>query len=83
MLGENHSLVHDFPELAKVIKELSQSDEVFAEENRRYTALDKQIRGLEMQDSPIDDDAMHGLKVERAALKDSLYGKLTQAGQSR
>lgn len=76
MLGENHSLLHEFPEHKDNIAALSGSDQVFAEDAKRYNALDKEIRELELNNAPIDDDAMHKLKNERAALKDSLYQRL-------
>lgn len=73
MLGEKHSLEHDFPELKDKIKTLLANDDHFAEQNKRYNALDKEIRVLELKDSPIDDEAMHQLKHDRAELKDTLY----------
>ena len=79
MLGEDHSLVHEFPEYKDIIAKLAKSDEVFAKETERYNDLDKEIRGLELDDAPIDDDAMHKLKNERAELKDALYQRLVDA----
>ena len=78
MLGENHSLINDFPELQDVIIELLKSDDTFSQDNERYNVLDTEIRNLELEDSPIHDDAMHNLKHERSALKDSLYKRLVQ-----
>lgn len=77
MLGEDHSLINEFPEYRSTIKHLSQSDAVFAEDAKRYHALDKEIRELELNSSPIDDQAMHQLKHDRSELKDSLYQKLS------
>ncbi|USH04674.1 YdcH family protein [Grimontia kaedaensis] len=79
MLGEVHSLVHEFPEFKDLIGELSNQDAAFAEDNKKYNALDKEIRSLELRDSPIDDEEMHKLKHDRAVLKDSLYHRLQQA----
>jgi len=79
MLGEDHSLVHDFPEYQDIIAKLSESDETFAEENKEYTVLDKEIRKLEVNGAPIDDEAMHQMKHNRAVLKDSLYQRLVAA----
>jgi len=76
MLGENHSLVNEFPEHQDAIARLTESDEVFAKDAKRYNDLDKEIRELELNGTPIDDDAMHELKNERAALKDSLCQRL-------
>ncbi len=77
MLGEDHSLLHEFPEHKERIEQLLGSDENFAKDTKRYNELDKEIRVLELADSPIDDDAMHQLKHDRAVLKDSLYQRLT------
>ncbi len=81
MLGEDHSLLNDFPELTDTIVSLNASDAVFAADNKRYTALDKEIRTLELRGGPIDDQAMHQLKHDRAELKDSLYQRLLQAAK--
>ena len=79
MLGENHSLVNEFPDYLDVITRLAQNDEVFAKDTKRYNDLDKEIRELELNGTPIDDDAMHELKNERAELKDTLYQRLVAA----
>ncbi|BCL68616.1 conserved hypothetical protein [Vibrio nigripulchritudo MADA3029] len=79
MLGEDHSLIVDFPELETEIQKLMQSDTEFAQENKKYTQLDKEIRSLELRNAPIDDDEMHRMKSERAFLKDALYKKLTSS----
>ncbi|WP_026973200.1 YdcH family protein [Aliagarivorans marinus] len=79
MLGEVHSLSNDFPELQDVITSLMESDEEFAKENKRYTALDKEIRTLELNNGPIGDEDMHQLKHDRAVLKDALYQRLLNA----
>jgi uncharacterized protein YdcH (DUF465 family) len=73
MLGENHSLIHEFPEYKDLIVMLSQSNESFAKQTKKYNALDKEIRELELNGAPIDDEAMHQLKHDRAVLKDALY----------
>ncbi len=80
MLGEDHSLINDFPEFKDAIAKLTESDETFRGDNKRYTALDKDIRTLELRGGPIDDHEMHKLKHDRAELKDSLYQRLLAAG---
>ncbi|WP_220718656.1 YdcH family protein [Agarivorans litoreus] len=79
MLGEDHSLAKEFPELLDKITALTGSDEKFAADTKRYNALDKEIRVLELRGGPIDDEAMHQLKHDRAELKDSLYLRLKHA----
>ncbi|SET00749.1 YdcH family protein [Thalassotalea agarivorans] len=79
MLGEVHSLINDFPELKDKINALNESDVVFADKNKQYNALDKEIRELELNSAPIDDEAMHQLKHDRAVLKDELYQQISSA----
>lgn len=79
MLGEDHSLLHDFPEYKDKIVKLMESDHEFATKAKRYHELDKDIRKLELKDAPIDDETFHQCKHERALLKDVLYRKLTTA----
>ncbi len=79
MLGENHSLINEFPEYQDIIAVLTESDEVFAKDAKQYNALDKEIRTLELNGAPVDDEAMHQLKHERAILKDALYQRLVDA----
>lgn len=76
MLGEDHSLVNDFPALKDKIAELNKIDEVFAKDAQQYHKLDKEIRELELDNAPIDDDVFHQMKHDRAALKDTLYQRL-------
>jgi uncharacterized protein YdcH (DUF465 family) len=81
MLGEDHSLAKDFPDYQETIAHLSASDETFAADTRRYNALDKEIRELELKGAPIDDESMHQLKHDRSVLKDSLYQRLLAAAE--
>lgn len=76
MLGENHSLLNEFPELKENILTLIKEDKDFSRDAKKYDTLDREIRELELQDSPIGDDEMHVKKRERAVLKDLLYNKL-------
>jgi uncharacterized protein YdcH (DUF465 family) len=79
MLGEDHSLVNEFPAHKDKISKLNKSDSIFADNAKRYHLLDSEIRKLELNNAPIDDEALHQLKQERAQLKDSLYLKITNA----
>jgi uncharacterized protein YdcH (DUF465 family) len=76
MLGEDHSLANEFPDYLDTIKGLVSNDAEFAKETKRYNALDKEIRVLELQGGPIEDEAMVQLKLQRAELKDALYQRL-------
>jgi len=79
MLGEDHSLINEFPSLKDKIVELNQTDSAFSVSAERYHVLDSEIRKLELNNAPIDDEALHQLKHERALLKDSLYMKIKSA----
>lgn len=76
MLGEDHSLLKEFPEMAETINQKLKSDEAFASDTKKYNALDKEIRVLELNGAPIDDESMHQMKHDRSVLKDSLYQRL-------
>lgn len=78
MLGEDHSLINEFPEHQATIVALCKTDPTFADSAKQYNALDKEIRELELNGAPIDDEAMNQLKHDRAELKDTLYQRLTK-----
>ena len=82
MLGEDHSLEHDFPEHKEAIARLVKADEQFARDAVQYNALDKEIRNLELNGAPISDEEMHQKKHDRAVLKDALYERLLEAGSA-
>ncbi len=79
MLGENHSLVNEFPKFIETINNLNACDSAFASNVKRYDDLDTEIRHLELDNAPIDDESMHQLKHDRAVLKDLLYQQLLAA----
>jgi uncharacterized protein YdcH (DUF465 family) len=79
MLGENHSLLNDFSEHQETINQLNSDNQAFANNAQRYHALDAEIRELELNNAPIDDENLHQLKKERAALKDMLYREILNA----
>jgi uncharacterized protein YdcH (DUF465 family) len=82
MLGENHSLLNEFPEHKELITKLVSNDQSFAETTAKYDELDAKIRKLELANSPVSDSEMHKMKHERSELKDSLYQRLTSAKAS-
>ena len=82
MLGENHSLRNEFPDHLDTITELNNSNAEFAITLKQYDTLDKQIRELELRDSPISDDSIHDLKQQRVEMKDSLYHQIIASEQA-
>ncbi len=81
MLNENHAFILDFPELKLDIVQLNHDDPTFKAELQKYHELDYNIRQLEISGSPIDDENMNILKLQRIELKDVLYKQLTQHHQ--
>lgn len=76
MLGEDHSLLSEFPQFKELILRLISSNHSFAQEAKRYDELDSDIRKLELKNSPVSDSVMLEMKKERATLKDDLYRQL-------
>ncbi|NAW64982.1 YdcH family protein [Photobacterium halotolerans] len=76
MLGENHALFIEFPEMQDKIKELKTCDESFKAMSDRYHQLDHKIRGLECSNIPTEDHHFTQLKMERLQLKDKIYNIL-------
>lgn len=76
MLGENHSLLHEFPQFEAAIYNLYQIDRKFASDSEKYHQLDNEIRKLEMKEAPVGDAMLHQMKFKRAVLKDRLYNQL-------
>lgn len=69
MLGENHSLVNEYPEYQDIISKPTERDEVFAKDTKHYNALDKEIRKLESNGAPIDDEAMHQCETRKSCIE--------------
>jgi len=81
MLGENHSLLNEFPEFTALIEKLISNDQLFADRVKQYNELDTKIRKLELANSPISDLEMHKMKHDRSELKDLLYATLKTQSQ--
>jgi hypothetical protein len=73
MLGEQHDLLHEFPNLETKIAELRQSTPPFADLMDQYDDLDARVRKLEELGTPVADETIEDLKKERLLLKDRLY----------
>lgn len=76
MLGENHSVHHEFPEHHDLIDRLVVENMHFKRIVEEHNALDKEIRGIETRDSPIDDVTFSQMKKKRSHLKDEVYKML-------
>ena len=78
MLGENHSLFIEFPEMKNQIEHLKMADENFKAMTDRYHELDHEIRGLELNNIPTEDSHFTQLKLERLQLKDKIVSILNK-----
>ena len=76
MLGEDHSLLHDFSEHSDKIVALSKDDSDFKKMADDYHKLDIEIRELELDKIPVADEYFNELKHKRSELKDWLYQRL-------
>ncbi|RYV02051.1 hypothetical protein SOPP22_10765 [Shewanella sp. OPT22] len=76
MLGEDHSLLHDFSEHKDKIISLSKNDNDFKKMADDYHKLDIEIRELELDKVPVADEYFNELKHKRSELKDVLYLRL-------
>lgn len=73
---DDHNLFREFPEFSDRIESLWQEDNEFAVAAEEYHALDKQIRGLQMNNIPMSDYQFEELKKRRCLLKDRLYNMI-------
>lgn len=79
MLSEHHDIDHEFPEAHDKLAALVASNPEFAELVRRHDTLDNEIREFEERGSPIADESIEKMKLERTSLKDQIYAQLRQA----
>jgi uncharacterized protein len=78
MQVEHHDLHHEFPEYGARIHYLKTTDAHFGKLFREYDELDHSIRRIENGGSLMADRDLTTLKAHRVALKDELYGYLSQ-----
>lgn len=79
---QNHDLHSEFPQHTQAIHDLKVSNHHFAKLSTSYDAVNKQIRGVELQAMrAITDEALEDLKKQRLHLKDQIYAMLADIGQ--
>lgn len=77
-----HDLHSEFPQHAQGIHDLKVSNHHFAKLFASYDAVNKQIRGVELEATrAITDEALEDLKKQRLHLKDQIYTMLAASGQ--
>ena len=80
MLGENHSIHHEFPEHHDLIDKLMKEDIHFKKLADEYNQLDKDIRAIEVKGAPIEDLTFEQMKKRRIQLKDEVFAILQREG---
>jgi len=78
MFGERHDLDVEFPQHAKLIEKLHETNQEFAALLDEYTALDEEILEIEENGNNVTDEHAEELKFKRVSLKDKLYAMLQQ-----
>jgi uncharacterized protein len=74
---QTHDLHSEFPQHAQAIHDLKVSNHHFAKLCASYDAVNKQIRGVELQAMrAIADEALEDLKKQRLHLIDQIYAML-------
>jgi hypothetical protein len=79
MLGDHHSLAHEFPEYRDRIHQLKMEDEHFHKLMERYDEVNTKVERLEQEGEPVADETLEDLKKERLQLKDDIYNRLIAA----
>ena len=75
----HHPLVKEFPTHKGQIHDLKLSDKHFSNLMEKYEALDKEIYRFESGEEATSDEHLEELKLQRVALKDTLYKSITSA----
>lgn len=76
MFGEDHDLPHELPEHVLRIHELKSRNARFAKLFDEYHSVDREIRRIEQQMTPVADPYAEDLKKRRLRLKDELYAMI-------
>lgn len=79
MSNTPHELAGEFPEKAALISRLKQSDAHFAKLADDYHAVNRAVHRAETNVEPVSAEAETGMRKQRAALKDEIWGILSKA----
>lgn len=79
MLSEHHDIDHEFPEAHEKLAAMSAADPDFAHLVQRHDTLDNEIREYEECGTPVADETIEKMKLERTHLKDQIYARLREA----
>ncbi|MFQ3198591.1 MAG: hypothetical protein ACJAUL_001296 [Paraglaciecola sp.] len=75
---EKHTLLEDFPDHHHTIRHLKMNDNHFIKLFGEYHQVDTEVREIEDKNSPVADDYLETLKVQRLHLKDQLFKMITE-----
>jgi uncharacterized protein YdcH (DUF465 family) len=75
---EKHTLLEDFPEHHHTIRHLKMNDKHFTKLFDEYHQVDTEVREIEEKNSPVADDYLDTLKLQRLHLKDQLFRMITE-----
>ncbi len=70
---ENHSLIHEFPEMRNRIHELKISDNHFIRLFHEYNVVEHDVHRIESGAEAASSEHLETLKKERLRLKDELF----------
>ena len=82
MLRTKHNLTDDFNLMQDSVSMLKQNDQEFQRLSKVYAELDHKVRGLEMRNIPTSDEHFVGLKTQRVHIKDVLFQRLKEWGET-
>jgi uncharacterized protein YdcH (DUF465 family) len=78
MALEKHTLLEDFPQHHHTIRHLKMNDKHFTNLFDKYHQVDTEVLEIEEKNSPVADDYLDTLKVQRLHLKDQLFTMITK-----
>lgn len=75
---EKHTLLQDFPAHHHTIRHLKMNDKHFNKLFDEYHQVDGEVLAIEEKNSPVADDYLETLKLQRLHLKDQLFKMITE-----
>lgn len=70
---DKHTLLNEFPDHHHTIRHLKMHDAHFTKLFDSYHEVDSEVRQIEENNSPVEDDYLESLKKRRLHLKDQLF----------
>lgn len=70
---DKHTLLNEFPDHHHTIRHLKMHDAHFTKLFDSYHEVESEVRQIEENNSPVEDDYLESLKKRRLHLKDQLF----------